>query len=392
MIKRFVCLILCTFLCSVSFTGCYDIREIEDLAYVIAIGIDPAENNMFNLTFQTAVPKAITTGEGESTDIKSFKTDNFLSGFKKTGRYLGKDVNLSHTKIIVISEELAKKGLLPFLNGLQNYMQLRPDVNIIIAAEGAKNYIESIKPNLTASPTKYYDMMFRSYESDFLVPSAQLGDYLYRVKSSGSQPVAIYTEIDKTVVDSKKPEDDKKGEKPEEGKKNMSIKGLAVFRGDKMAGLLDTTESSLYALLTGSIDNIKLEVTDPYDERFKILSNIRKEGLLKAGITVNSGKPRIDLNLRLHADIEAVQSDINYSDPSKTHKAEKAYEDYFRKNLKELLTKATYDYKSDIFGFGELARKNYNTISQWNSIKWNDIFQNTVYSVSVDVTVTGQEK
>lgn len=388
---RVLCVLLCTVVGIITLSGCYDNREIEDLAYVVAIGIDSAENNMLNLTFQTAVPKAITTGDGENTDIRSFKTDNFLSGFRKTGRYLSKKMNLSHTKIIVVSEELARKGLLPFLNGLQNYMELRPDVNIIVSAQGAKNYIESIQPKLSASPTKFYDMMFKSYETDFRVPSSQLGNYLYRTKSSGSQPVTIYTEVDNTVSDSKKPETDKPAQQSDDGKKNMSIKGLAVFSGDKMTGSLDSTETSMYALLTGAADYIKLEVDDPLDGRYKILSNIRKEGASNTKVRVYNNKPQININLDLHADIEAVQSNVNYSDPSKSVKVKKAYEDYLNAEINSLLSRASYRFRSDIFGFGQMAKKNYRTIAQWNNTRWHDIFPNAVYRVNINLSVSGQQ-
>ena len=390
-ITKLFYIILCMTIIMVILTGCYDNREIEDLAYVVAIGIDEADNNMFNLTFQTAVPKSITTGEGETTDIKSFKTDNFLSGFRKTGRYLSKKINLSHTKIIVVSEEIAKKGLLPFLNGLQNYMELRPNVNIIVAANGAKNYIESLQPKLSANPTKYYDMMFKSYQTDFRVPSSQLGDYLYRTRSTGSQPVTIYTEVDNTVVESKKPDTDKPEEGAGEEKKSMSIKGLAVFNRDKMKGSLDSEETSLYALMTGSIDTIKLEVKDPLDERYKILSNVSLDRSSKTSVQVYGDKPQINIELNLRADIEAVQSNIIYSDTAKLQRVQKEYEDYLKNEMNSLLNKASNTYKSDIFGFGQIAKKNYSSVSQWEQIKWHEIFPNAVYKVSINMTVAGQQ-
>lgn len=390
-ITKLFYIILCMTIIMVTLTGCYDNREIEDLAYVVAIGIDEADNNMFNLTFQTAVPKSITTGEGETTDIKSFKTDNFLSGFRKTGRYLSKKINLSHTKIIVVSEEIAKRGLLPFLNGLQNYMELRPNVNIIVAANGAKNYIESLQPKISANPTKYYDMMFKSYQTDFRVPSSQLGDYLYRTRSTGSQPVTIYTEVDNTVVESKKPDTDKPEEGAGEEKKSMSIKGLAVFNRDKMKGSLDSEETSLYALMTGSIDTIKLEVKDPLDERYKILSNVSLDRSSKTSVQVYGDKPQINIELNLHADIEAVQSNIIYSDTAKLQRVQKEYEDYLKNEMNSLLSKASNTYKSDIFGFGQIAKKNYSSVSQWEQIKWHEIFPNAVYKVSINMTVAGQQ-
>lgn len=42
-------------------------------------------------------------------------------------------------------------------------------------------------------------------------------------------------------------------------------------------------------------------------------------------------KPQINIDLNLHADIEAVQSNIDYSNPSKIQKVQKEYEDYIKK-------------------------------------------------------------
>ena len=59
--------------------------------------------------------------------------------------------------------------------------------------------------------------------------------------------------------------------------------------------------------------------------------------------------------------------------------------------MNSLLTKASYEYKSDIFGFGQIAKKNYMSISQWEKVKWHEIFSNAAYRVKVSVTVSGQQ-
>nr|WP_242856174.1 Ger(x)C family spore germination C-terminal domain-containing protein [Ruminiclostridium josui] len=102
-------------------------------------------------------------------------------------------------------------------------------------------------------------------------------------------------------------------------------------------------------------------------------------------------KPQINIDLNLHADIEAVQSNIDYSNPSKIQKVQKEYEDYIKKEMNSLLNKVSYEYKSDIFGFGQIAKKNYMYISQWEKVKWHDIFPKAVYKVRVNVTVSGQQ-
>ncbi len=395
------------FMLSAVLTACYDNTEIEDLAYVVAIGIDEADNNSFNLTFQTAVPQAITGGGGEGTDITSFKTDNFLSGLKKTGEYLSRKINLSHTKIIVVSEGIAKKGVVAFLNGLQHQTDIRQDINIIVASEGAKNYIESVQPKLSSNPAKYYELLFKSYETDFLVPVTQLEDYLYRTKNREAQPVAIYTAIDKTINESKAPEDGggsgggKKsggGEKKKQGggdaqqqgggkeKKNMSIKGLAVFKADKMAGRLNAGEASIFALMTGS-KNINIDVTDPMDNRFKVLSNIKREKSSYTRVYFKNGKPVVDINIRLDIDVQSVQSDTDYDLPDNADRLNTAYRDMLQDGIENLLKKLTYGYKSDIFGYGELAKRNFLTIEEWEKTDWARLFPTARYNLKLQTEI-----
>lgn len=396
---KIISLFLSMLLCIVTFSGCYDNNEIENLAYVMAIGIDEADSNSFNLTFQTAVPKSIAGGSsgggGEATVISSFKTDNFLSGLKKASEYLSRKINLSHTKIIVVSENIAKEGVTAFLNGLQKNMEIRPNVNIIVAAEGAKKYIESIQPKLSSNPVMYYDLLFKAYESDFLVRDTQLENYLYRAKYYGAQPVAIYTGINKTINESKTGSEEgakkeETGSKKPDEKKNMSIMGLAAFKLDKMVGKLDSQESTLFALLTSSNNSVNIDVVDPLDKRFKVLGNVMKGPSSTTKVTIKDGIPEIDINLKLNISVQAVQSDNDYDEPDKAAKLKKAYEDILSKGLKALLSKATNEFKSDIFGFGEFAKWNFTTRKEWEQAKWPQIFPLSKYNLKVDLEIIKQ--
>ena len=47
---------------SFTLTGCYDRREIDDLAYVIALGLDIGQTNELRMTLQLALPIAMGSG------------------------------------------------------------------------------------------------------------------------------------------------------------------------------------------------------------------------------------------------------------------------------------------------------------------------------------------
>ncbi|NLG79633.1 MAG: Ger(x)C family spore germination protein, partial [Firmicutes bacterium] len=54
-------LFLVTVVCA---SGCWDRTEVDDLAFIMAIGLDEAPNDQVYVTFHIAVPRAVAGGGG----------------------------------------------------------------------------------------------------------------------------------------------------------------------------------------------------------------------------------------------------------------------------------------------------------------------------------------
>lgn len=100
----------------VSFTisGYYAKQDINDMAYVIGLGVDVGENNDLKISFQLSIPSSNSSSDsGESstndTVIDTVESSSIESGISLANSYISKKLNLSHCKVLVISEELAVK-------------------------------------------------------------------------------------------------------------------------------------------------------------------------------------------------------------------------------------------------------------------------------------------
>lgn len=92
--------------------GSYSVQSIDDLAYLVALGIDVSQNNMYTVTFQFTMPNS--SGESTSSETSpiitnSVQASSLDSAINLMNAYISKELTLSHCKIIVISEELASK-------------------------------------------------------------------------------------------------------------------------------------------------------------------------------------------------------------------------------------------------------------------------------------------
>ena len=69
--KPFKILIIC--LLPFLITGCYDRKELDDLAYAIAIGIDKGAEQNLDITYQIAIPLKISGTDSKSRKRKLYK-------------------------------------------------------------------------------------------------------------------------------------------------------------------------------------------------------------------------------------------------------------------------------------------------------------------------------
>ena len=133
---RKICIILVMLIMCQLTTGCYDRRELDELAYPIAVGFDKGEGKFLRMSLQIVVPTKIAGGgeggggEGggkESVSIMTVETPTIYSGLNMVNTYVSKQINLSHVKAIIFSEELAREGIEKYINAITRGREFRGD-------------------------------------------------------------------------------------------------------------------------------------------------------------------------------------------------------------------------------------------------------------------------
>lgn len=194
--KTFAILIL-TILILIATTNYYGIRGIDNLAYVVALGIDVGKNEELLLSLQISLPGGESGGESSSSSqsasmvVESVECPSINTGINLFNSYLGKEINLSHCKVVVISEEFAANGVSEILYTLTNAIQFRTTSNIIISKCDAKSYLEYSSPLLDKISARYYEIAPTSSEYTGYTESITCNEFLSAINSNFSSPVAI---------------------------------------------------------------------------------------------------------------------------------------------------------------------------------------------------------
>lgn len=394
-------------------TGCYDATEIDDLAYASAIGLDKGTTNELRMTLQIMVPTAIAGGGGsgdsggvggkETSTVTTIETPTVYSGFTMINNYLTKQINVSHAKLLVISEDLAKEGIGQYIHALIRGREFRGTIHVAVSKCKAEDYIKEVKPILEANVSKYHELRHSSYQYTSFTTSSQLIDFYLRQECTCSQAVANLVDKSKYKSTDEFTNDEstymKKGRTkplegdylaggiPQVGEVKNEVMGLAVFDGDKMVGELDGEETTFFLMLSGQFKRAYITFTDPLVNDQYIVLDVRQRGAPRKNTILQNDMPYCEAELSLEADILSIQSEINYESVENLPILERAAEDFIRTGIYRFLEKTTKELNSDICAFGMELKKKMMLWEDWERINWLSRYKDASFNINVKMHI-----
>ena len=194
-IKVFLLLLICS-ISIFLFTGCSSSRGIEDKAYAIALGIDVKISIQFAvLNSSESSSSSSGSSSSDNSTILSVDCSSIDSGISLINSYISKQVNLSHCKAVIISEEYSSSGISDVIYTLVNNIELRPDCSIIISKCDAYDFLENSKPVFESNPAEYFEQNFNSSEYTGYLDNVTLADFYYNILNTSSNASAILAGI-----------------------------------------------------------------------------------------------------------------------------------------------------------------------------------------------------
>ena len=412
-------------------TGCYDANEPNNIAYIVAIGVDTTDDdNIYEFTVQFAKTTQISGGSSEEggkegsdiVEIISIKAPTIYSAVSIANQIVSKKFTLAHTKLIVISDEIAKSGISNLFDTLGRNSDIRPNIYMAVSNGKAKDYLEAVKPVAEINPITYYRLIYESAYGGY-VPKIILKDFYFQLDGKDKQNVLPLSGVNTEQVSDEESENlssDKSSQDGEEkentkfdkrdtkvieinkqgfnyllkkytagnmdvDKKNASeVIGMAVFKGDKMIGTMDSIDSLIYNILRGSFD---LSYVSYYKEETPdspVTIAIEQERKPQISVKIEDDKPKIKIKLFLEGQLisESTENPIEYELKS----AERVFADETKQAINEFLTH-TLEYDSDIIGFGQHAKKNFLTYDQFKKYDWYSHYSESEFDVDVEFKV-----
>ncbi|XJZ28855.1 Ger(x)C family spore germination protein [Bacillota bacterium Lsc_1132] len=333
--------------------GCWNQKELTDLAFVMGIGVDKGKNGQkFMGTFQIVVPANVSTGQnggGQGLPIVVYKAEgkNLLETARNVTKKIPRRLYYAHTNLLVISEDLARAGVLDIFDILDRYPDIRATTQVIIAKNSTAEEMMSTLSNIDKLPVDKITKALKVTEEmlgDSMVVT--IDDFINSLVSDGKEPiVSVFTLRGK-----------KSARKTSENLSStippliVQSDGLAIFKKGKLKSLVRKENARGVLWILNKIKSTETNIN--WDKKKNAIGVSTTRAKTKVSASVKRGQPRIHISVKEEGVIEEADLPINLNDPEVIKKIEKKLSKKIKTEVFAAIHEAKKQ-KSDIFGFGE---------------------------------------
>ncbi len=361
--------------------GCYNYKELNDLAITSAIGIDKSDNG-YKVTAQVVNTQKEGTDNNSSSDPKIIIYEHTSKTVQEAVRYMvlesPKRLYPNHMQVIIISEDVAKDGILESLDLFFRDSELQKNFYVLISKDVSAN---QILKTLTPADSIVSSNIKKSLESD----SSYLGitelvtyDELINTYLNPNKEISLPSV---TLKGKMKGSDKIDNIEQSDSSTKVVLSQMAIFKDDKMIGYLDDKQSIALSFIKGKINNtiIKYKCNGGY----VVVETTNS----KSSINVdNKGNFRIKISG--DAAINEVSCDINLENDNSISKINKQVNKEIKKNVNNTIKYVKNNYNSDIFNFLDILYKNQYSLYKKISNDWyKDKFKDSKIDIDVDIKV-----
>lgn len=386
MLKKLLLSIIILFLS----TGCWNYRELNDMAIVGAIGIDfDYESNKYNVSAQIFNAKKNSNnkeGGGETNKpitLYSQKANTIHEGLRNILEESPKKLYIGHVSSIVLGEDLLKEKLMDSVDFLFRDVETRKDFILFATKECSANDVLKILTPLETVPSEsIYETIYANNKNKGSVPLVTFDEAVSVIYKEGQELILPAIEIIGDVNEG----EDAEGKTTTEPKTKIKINGSAIFKDNKLVDYISANDTVSYNFINNNIRNTVVSFACDNEGNYGAFEVLRMNSKMKT--TLSNEEITTDIKIKGKIFLSEINCDYNLKKASTLKEIEKKINNTLKNMIIDALIKTQTDFKSDIYGIGNQIYKKYN--KEWRQQlkkEWNEKYSKVNFKVKTDLII-----
>ncbi len=359
----------------VSISGCWNYRELNQLAIVSGVAIDAGKKNEdVELSVQIIKPGEVKSGgmsgggggTGSETEppfvVKSKTGYTILDAIRNFNDNTVRRLYWPDNQIIIFGRKQAESGVAMSLDFFVRNNEPRPTAWIAVAAGKASDVL-NIPGDLEKVSAMEIGQLISAQNLSSTNVAINLQDFISRLLSKTTAPVATMIKVDPS-------------------KKKFHLSGTAVFKGGAMVGELNKYQTRGLLWIQGKAKHTSMIINVPGGKAgFEI---IRSRTKIKPMFIKNNLVITIDIWDEAYLDCQMSPKELANPEQLKSLARRKATA--IRNEVISVIKKAQ-ELNADIFGFGDQIHHSFP--KEWRNMKnrWDQLFPDLQTKINVKCVI-----
>ncbi|MCU6796377.1 Ger(x)C family spore germination protein [Paenibacillus sp. WQ 127069] len=364
---RILMILLLYILVLIITTGCWDRKEINDLAFVMGAAIDQKSEGQMELSVQVFIPKAEGGGSASlggtsskggtqaETMVISAEGVSIADAMSHLQERLPREVFWGHNEVYIFGQARAQQGIREDVDYMLRSPEPRERANVFISKGMGKDSLQLIPPLERNSSEVLREIS--KFHTGLQVTIKELAEMLTGDANAAALPYIVILP----------PEPDK-----QPNQTIAYIQGSAILKDGKMVGKLDSQAARGILWLKDELKTSVITVAPSHSKGSVSLRMIRSYTQLLPSIV--NGVWHMDVHIETEEDVQQNTTGISLMEPEWVKTIEISVDKLIENRAKRALQPAQERFHSDIFGFADAFHRKHPQAWKTAKANWSDIF------------------
>jgi spore germination protein KC len=353
-------------------SGCWNYKDIETVNIVAGVAIDKdKQSDDYILTIEI-IDQQLQEGENNAkTQIIEARGVTIYDAIKNGAIIAGEELFWSHSKIIIVSKNIAEEGMIPALDWFMRDDKIRSDIWVAISyADTAGEILKTpVKSNEIVS--FYLSDVFNSFRDLSKYISSELITFTDHISSK--RICALAPVINITTLNNEKA---------------LEISGTSVFKQDKLAYFLNSKESMIVLIMIDEIKSglLTLDRSDSNDDIKITMEILNCKTKIKP--ILENDKIIMQIDTKMELSFAEIEGSKDYIKKDQRDALKKDIETEIAEQMQNLISETKDHFSTDVCDFsGAIQRK---MPDYWKKIEadWDEIYKTIEIRPAIEIEIT----
>ncbi|RNB78232.1 Ger(x)C family spore germination protein [Brevibacillus panacihumi] len=349
-------------------SGCQPTQVLDETTLITGMGFDLLDDKLIRATVTAPVVSSMVQQNDQVVSV----TGTTLYGIMNSlDLQLDRRPRLGQLRIVLFSEEMARKGIYP-ITGALNLVEvgIRPYIGIVDGK--AYDLVNASYPAQGNIGIYLYNIIYKNVRGEQL-PSPTLHEFMRDYYGTGSDPFLPYIE--------------RLGN-------GIKVKGVALLKNDRFVGwvnphktfyiklMRDQFRAGLFQLTIPTKDLESVHPNEMEESTPIVLDTLRSRQTVKL---ISANPPTFDVYVEVHARLAEMREKVNLESKKVIRTIEREVENKMEKEMADLL-KTLQKMDVDPIGFGETYRSQ-SHFREMEKEEWRKLYRQAKFTFRVNMDI-----